>query len=76
MKKASVCLLLTLALAANAATITGRVVGIADGDIITVLDADKVQHKIRLSGIDAPEKSRPSATAPKNHCLNLLSTRL
>jgi len=58
MKKASVCLLLTLALAANAATITGRVVGIADGDIITVLDADKVQHKIRLSGIDAPEKKQ------------------
>jgi len=32
--------LLTLALAANAETITGRVVGVADGDTITVLDAD------------------------------------
>jgi endonuclease YncB( thermonuclease family) len=50
--------LLTLALAANAETITGRVVGVADGDTITVLDADKVQHKIRLSGIDAPEKKQ------------------
>jgi len=28
-------------------------VGVADGDTITVLDADKVQHKIRLSGIEA-----------------------
>ena len=35
--------------------IVGRVVGIADGDTITVLDALKHQHKIRLSGIDAPE---------------------
>jgi endonuclease YncB( thermonuclease family) len=50
--------LLTLALTAHAETITGRVVGVADGDTITVLDADKVQHKIRLSGIDAPEKKQ------------------
>ena len=43
---------------AGAETITGRVVGIGDGDTITVLDADKVQHKIRLAGIDAPEKKQ------------------
>ncbi len=49
-------MLLALACAANAETITGRIVGVADGDTITVLDADKVQHKIRLAGIDAPEK--------------------
>ena len=36
--------------------LTGKVVHIADGDTLTVLDADKVQHKIRLHGIDAPEK--------------------
>ena len=34
-------------------------VGIADGDTVTVLDAQKVQHKIRLAGIDAPEKAQP-----------------
>lgn len=37
---------------------TGKVVHIADGDTLTVLDADKVQHKIRLHGIDAPEKGQ------------------
>ncbi len=57
--------LLTLALAANAETITGRVVGVADSDTITVLDADKVQHKIRLSDIDAPEKKQPQAHSPR-----------
>jgi endonuclease YncB( thermonuclease family) len=58
MSKALVCLLLALACAAHAETVTGRVVGVADGDTITVLDADKVQHKIRLAGIDAPEKKQ------------------
>ena len=46
------------ALSCNAATIQGRVVGVADGDTITVLDTNKVQHKIRLAGIDAPEKKQ------------------
>ena len=50
--------LLTLACTAHPETITGRVVGVADGDTITVLDTDKVQHKIRLAGIDAPEKKQ------------------
>jgi len=51
-------ILLALACTANAETITGLVVSVADGDTITVLDADKVQHKIRLAGIDAPEKKQ------------------
>lgn len=52
------CLLL-LAGTAQATTIAGKVVGIADGDTVTVLDADRMQHKIRLQGIDAPEKAQP-----------------
>ena len=51
-------LLLALACTAHAENITGQVVSVADGDTITVLDADKVQHKIRLAGIDAPEKKQ------------------
>ncbi|MDE2599064.1 MAG: thermonuclease family protein [Rhodocyclaceae bacterium] len=39
--------------------IKGEVVSISDGDTLTVLDVEHVQHKIRLSGIDAPEKSQP-----------------
>nr|WP_298419658.1 thermonuclease family protein [Hylemonella sp.] len=41
---------------ALSATYTGRVVAISDGDTLTVLDAKQRQHKIRLAGIDAPEK--------------------
>ena len=39
----------------------GRVVGVSDGDTITVLDDAKTQHKIRLPGIDAPEKGQAFA---------------
>jgi len=58
MSKAVICLLLALACVAHAETITGMVVGVTDGDTITVLDAVKVHHKIRLAGIDAPEKKQ------------------
>jgi endonuclease YncB( thermonuclease family) len=44
---------------AYAQQLHGLVVGIADGDTITVLEPNHHQHKIRLSGIDAPEKSQP-----------------
>jgi len=49
---------LVLGNAAVANTLQGRVVGVSDGDTVTVLDADNTPHKIRLSGIDAPEKEQ------------------
>jgi micrococcal nuclease len=42
---------------ADAQTITGKVVGVADGDTITVLQ-DHTQYKIRLYGIDTPESGQ------------------
>jgi len=65
MRKAVVCLSLVLACTAHAENITGRVVGVADGDTVTVLDSDKVQHKIRLSSIDAPETKQPFGNRSK-----------
>jgi endonuclease YncB( thermonuclease family) len=35
-----------------------KVVRVADGDTLTILDAKKRQHKIRLDGIDAPERKQ------------------
>jgi endonuclease YncB( thermonuclease family) len=41
------------------ADISGRVVAVIDGDTIKVLDERKVEHKVRLTGIDAPERGQP-----------------
>jgi len=51
-------LLLFVAGNLNASTLQGKVVHVADGDTITVLDATNTQHKIRLQGIDSPEKAQ------------------
>ena len=51
-------LTLTFSLASHAETIEGRVVGVSDGDTLTVLDAGNTQFKIRLAAIDAPEKAQ------------------
>ncbi|MEE8493475.1 MAG: hypothetical protein V3S25_05475, partial [Nitrospirales bacterium] len=51
------CVLLILPSAALAADFTGRVVGVSDGDTITVLHSGKGE-RIRLHGIDCPEKPR------------------
>jgi micrococcal nuclease len=48
-----------------AADYPARVVGISDGDTITVLTAEKKQVKIRLHGIDAPETGQPFRTRAK-----------
>ena len=54
-----------------AETLLGEIVGISDGDTITVLDADSKTHKIRLAGIDAPEKGQPFGQNSKESLSNL-----
>lgn len=49
---------LCIAMSLNAATLQGKVVSVADGDTVTVLDSQKTQYKIRLQGIDAPERAQ------------------
>ena len=44
---------------ASAAELDGTIVGVADGDTVTLLDAYNTQHRIRLDGIDAPERTQP-----------------
>lgn len=56
-------------------TITGRVVGISDGDTITVLDSTKTRHKVRLAGIDAPESKQAFGQASKKHLSDLVFDR-
>lgn len=52
-------LVFTVIAPASAQPITARVVGVHDGDTITVLTPEKHRIKIRLAEIDAPELSQP-----------------
>ena len=50
----------------------GRIVGVSDGDTVTLLDTAKTTHKVRLMGIDAPEKSQPFGTRSKQSLSSLI----
>jgi endonuclease YncB( thermonuclease family) len=54
-----------LPLAVGAQELAGRVVRIIDGDTLVLLDASDTQHKVRLAGIDCPEKGQPWSTRAK-----------
>jgi endonuclease YncB( thermonuclease family) len=60
---------------AFADTLTGKVVRVVDGDTIYVLDASRSQHKIRLAGIDAPERNQPYGNASRKHLAALVAGR-
>lgn len=56
-------------------SLKGRVVGISDGDTITVLDAGNRQYKIRLAGIDAPESHQAFGQKSKANLSALVFNR-
>jgi len=62
-----VLLLVLPSAASSAATLTGRTVRVTDGDTIVILSEGDVQHKIRLQGIDAPERGQAYGTKSKEH---------
>lgn len=54
---------------------SGKVIGVADGDTITVL-RDKQPQKIRLYGIDCPEKRQPFGNSAKHFTSQLVFGKL
>lgn len=67
--------LLTLLLGvvvASAQKFSVRVVGISDGDTFTVINQDKLQLKIRIYGIDAPEKGQDFGSKAKQAISDLI----
>lgn len=50
-----------------AQVLVGKVVKIADGDTFTLLVGGHEQVKVRLDGIDAPEKGQPYANRAKEY---------
>jgi endonuclease YncB( thermonuclease family) len=57
--------------AAWAEQLIGRVVGIADGDTLTILTVERQQHRVRLSGIDAPEQRQAFGQVSRRHLSDL-----
>lgn len=56
----------------EAASFTGRVVGVTDGDTITLLMPGNIQEQVRLGGIDAPEKRQPFGQVAKTSLSDLV----
>ena len=75
MKRFAMMVAAAVAAVAGAATLEGRVVKVADGDTITVLDAAKVQHKVRLDKIDAPEKKQAFGNAARKHLASFVADK-
>lgn len=71
----ALAMLLAMSITAHAETLRGRVVGIADGDTVTVLDSRNEQYKIRLMGIDAPEKKQAFGSRSKQSLSALVFNR-
>ncbi len=54
-------------------SLTGKVINVVDGDSITVLDSTNTQHRIRLQGIDAPERKQAFGDASRKHLASLVA---
>lgn len=63
---------LLFAVPSAADTLQGRVVAVTDGDTVKVLDASHTEWKIRLMGIDAPEKKQAFGARSKSNLSNLV----
>ncbi len=60
----------------NGQIFEARALGVDDGDSFVVRLADGQRARIRLAGIDAPEKSQPWSGAARNRLSALLANRL
>jgi endonuclease YncB( thermonuclease family) len=72
MRLLSVLFALAALPAVAAEPLTGKVVSVTDGDTVRVLDAANVQHKVRLNGIDAPERGQPFGTVARDRLAALV----
>ncbi|MBL7020855.1 MAG: thermonuclease family protein [Nitrospinaceae bacterium] len=58
---------------ALADTLQGKVVKVADGDTVTIIDDSGKKHRIRFAGIDAPEKDQPFGDVSTENLVKLVS---
>ena len=53
-----------------------RVTGVSDGDTLVVLDSNNLEHRVRLAGIDAPEKGQPFGERSRRALSDLVYGRI
>jgi endonuclease YncB( thermonuclease family) len=68
----SICFLFALYKIAEAYQLAEKVVGIADGDTLTISNSSNAQHVIRLAGIDAPEHGQAFGAESEKHLADLV----
>jgi len=56
-------------------TMLGKVVHIIDGDTLVFLDRSNAQHKVRLAGIDTPERKQPFGKRATEHLAYLTGSK-
>ena len=55
--------------------IHAKVISVADGDTITVLTADNHRERIRVAGIDAPERGQPFGDLSRQNLSRLVASK-
>lgn len=55
--------------------ISGRIVRVADGDSVSLLDGNNDQHRLRLYGIDAPERDQPHGDRARDALATMVTGR-
>jgi endonuclease YncB( thermonuclease family) len=53
----------------------GRVVAVTDGDTVRVLTAERIEERVRLATIDAPERKQPFGSVSHRHLSDLVFGR-
>lgn len=64
-RKTICCFTLLITFLSNSQTLTGKVVGIMDGDTFKLLKSDSTTVNVRLANIDCPEKKQPFSEKAK-----------
>jgi endonuclease YncB( thermonuclease family) len=68
---AALAVALLAVLAYGGEELRGRVVGVVDGDTLDLLTAGRQTIRLRLHGIDSPERGQPYGTAAKEYTARL-----
>lgn len=71
----NILILLLVTASASAEMMTGKVVRIVDGDTVVFLDQGNVQHRVRLAGIDTPERGQPFGKRATEHLARLAGNK-